>query len=270
MNAPSGGAVMAAADMQPRRNESVLSRLLEAARRAQIERLPLPAYCCDFDDNIICYNQAAVELWGGAPVRCANGSLKPAHRLLASDGSPVPPSMMPSAVALRDPPPPDGVELVIARPDGTQRQIACHCLLARGKSGEALGVFCVDIDITARAALESALGLAQHAKREFLSALSHREQQAEAAGEQRYLAQPPAALEFNEPLAYADPQARQLSAFMDGLIGQAAGPERISAWQPGKTPLGQLLDQALGLAAPGMAARGQVLHAACSQRETLV
>lgn len=251
MNAPADRAVMAPSNGQPRRNQSLLSRLLEAARRAQIERLPLAAYCCDFDDTIVCYNQAAAELWGAAPVRCANGQLKPAHRVLGSDGAPAHASMMPAAVALREPPPLDGVELAIARPDGTLRQIVSHPLLARGACGEALGVFCVDIDITGRTALETALGLAQHAKREFMSALAHKEH----APEQD---------------AASGPQPRPLSSFVAGLIGQPAGPDRISAWQPGHTLLGQMLDQALGLAAPGIAVRSQTLYSACAQRDALL
>ncbi|CAN7264173.1 hypothetical protein LJR289_001124 [Pseudoduganella sp. LjRoot289] len=266
MNAPADGAFMAPASGQPRRNQSMLSRLLEAARRAQIARLPLPAYCCDFDDTIVCYNQAAAELWGGAPVRCANGKLKPAHRVLAGDGAPAHASMMPSAVALRDPPPQDGVELAIARPDGTVRQIVSHPLLARGACGEALGVFCVDIDVTGRTALEAALGLAQQAKREFISALSHKEYRRDKP----YGAAREADAEPTEREDPPDPQSRQPSSFMAGLIGQTAGPERISAWQPGHTPLGQMLDQALGLAAPGIAVRGQTLYAACAQRDTLL
>ena len=228
---------------QARRNQPILSRLLEAARRAAIEQLPLPAYCCDFDDTIVCYNQAAADLWGGAPMRDTNGRLKPVHRVLTAAGAPLPPSMLPSAVALRDPPPADGVELSVLRTDGSVRRILCHPLVARGDNGQALGVFCVDIDVTGATELAPAVALAQRARLDFISALSHHTRQSSDGR----------ALRAEQPRAASEDE-----------------PERLLTWRRVQTPLGQLLDQAMGLAGPGIALRGQTVYSACAQREALV
>src|SRR5687768_492445 len=86
--------------------------------------LPTPAYVCSPDGRLIQYNEHAAALWGRRPA--LNDSAERfcgSHAMSGPDGTPLAREASWMARALRDDAPYDGKEIIITRPDGSQRTV---------------------------------------------------------------------------------------------------------------------------------------------------
>ena len=108
----------------------------------------LPAvYLCDAQGRVRQYNEAAVALWGRAPV-LGHDQWCGSVRIYRPDGSPMALEECPMAVALREGRTIVGEEIIIERPDGTRRNVLPHPRPLFSDSGTLIGAVNVLIDIT--------------------------------------------------------------------------------------------------------------------------
>lgn len=114
--------------------------------RELFRRVPAALYVCDLAGRIVLFNQAAVELWGREPQLGEQwcGS----QRIFRPDGTAMPLSDCPMAVALREKRPVTGEEIVIERPDGSRRSILPHPQPIYDDSGQMVGALSMLVDIT--------------------------------------------------------------------------------------------------------------------------
>ncbi len=150
---------------------SLIARDITARRRAEravvaseqryrqlVENLPAAVYACDSDGRITLYNDAAVELWGRAPVVGSDrwcGSWK----ILRADGTPLAPDECPTALTLRQGRPPAGMEIIVERPDGSRRHVIPNPHPILDGAGAVVGAINMLVDITERKQAEKARGL---------------------------------------------------------------------------------------------------------------
>ena len=152
------------------------ARLFEAAQREIAERkqmegvlrerelqyhqlvtsLPAALYTCDAQGRIMLYNEAAVALWGREP-KVGKDLWCGSWRIYEPDGTPLPLDQCPMAVAIREGRSIRGKEIVIERPDGTQRYVLPYPEPIRNASGEVIGAVNMLVDITERKRAEAAL-----------------------------------------------------------------------------------------------------------------
>ncbi len=112
---------------------------------------PVPAYLCDPDGLITYYNQAAVRLWGRAPLRNdARDRYCGSFRLFASDGAPISHDRCWMALTLQTCEQQLEKEIVIERPDGQRLNALAHASPLRSPGGTLLGAVNVLVDITER------------------------------------------------------------------------------------------------------------------------
>jgi PAS domain S-box-containing protein len=111
--------------------------------------LPVPAYSCDIDGRITCFNDRAEELWGRRPALndpeeryCGSVSL------WTLDGTRVPHDQSWTALALQSGNRYDGREIVLVRPDGSRRNVLAYVSPLHDDSGTLLGATTVLIDTT--------------------------------------------------------------------------------------------------------------------------
>jgi len=109
--------------------------------------LPIAVYSCDRYGYITYYNQAAVKLWGREPeigkeLWC--GSWK----IFNPDGKPMYPDTCPMAYTLKNGKAIEGEEIVIQRPDGSQRYVLPYPVPVFNADGELTGATNTLIDIT--------------------------------------------------------------------------------------------------------------------------
>lgn len=151
----------------------------EARYRHLIHALPTAIYTCDAEGLITLYNQAAVELWGRAPL-IGREMWCGAARTYLLDGSVVPANAGPMAKTIQS----GGVhhreELVIERPDGSQRFVIFDPHPLTSQEGALIGAVSIVMDVTESKRTEAALREAKEeaeaaskAKDDFLAALSH-------------------------------------------------------------------------------------------------
>lgn len=111
-------------------------------------------YACDADGYLTVFNDAAANLWGRSPkigIEKWCGSL----RIYYPDGSDMPLTDCPMAIALRDGVPVTGREIVVERPDGTRRHVLPHPQPLFDDSGVLVGAVNMLVDITDRKRLEA-------------------------------------------------------------------------------------------------------------------
>jgi PAS domain S-box-containing protein len=172
MNEPRTGEPSVPVGLEPAHELASLNHALretENRYRQLVQNLPAAVYTCDLHGRIQLYNQAAVTLWGRAPVIGVDewcGS----HRIYRPDGSPMPLDTCPMACALREGRSIDGEEIIIERPDGTRRHVLPHPEPLRDASGAIVGAVNMLVDVThlketqnAARASEERLGLATRA-----------------------------------------------------------------------------------------------------------
>ena len=132
----------------------------ESRYRQLIQYLPEAIYNCDNEGRILLYNQAAVDLWGRKPelekdLWC--GSWK----LFKKDGQPLPLEDCPMAICIREKRPVEGEEIIIERPDGTQRYVLVHPAPIYNNANEVIGSVNILIDITERKKAEDLVQVSQ-------------------------------------------------------------------------------------------------------------
>jgi PAS domain S-box-containing protein len=110
-------------------------------------------YTTDADGFITLYNEAAVSLWGRKP-EVGKDRWCGSHRLYRSDGTPLPLDASPSAVALKEGRPIQGLELVIERPDGTRRRVVARSEPIHDSEGGMVGAINTFADMTPHMRME--------------------------------------------------------------------------------------------------------------------
>ena len=117
--------------------------------RQLLEALPAAVYTTDPAGRITFFNEAAVELAGHRP-EVGREMWCVSWRLHRPDGTPLPHSECPMAVALQEDRPVRGVEVIAERPDGTRVHLLPHPTPLHDSSGELIGAVNVLVDITER------------------------------------------------------------------------------------------------------------------------
>src|SRR5688572_23183926 len=119
--------------------------------------LPMPAYACSADGRLIRYNEHAATLWGRRPA--LNDSAERfcgSHAMFSPDGSPLAHDASWMARALRDDAPYAEKEVIIRRPDGSQRTVLSYVTPVHGADGRLVAATAVLVDITQHAAARTA------------------------------------------------------------------------------------------------------------------
>jgi PAS domain S-box-containing protein len=114
--------------------------------------LPTPAYACGSDGRLLRYNEHAATLWGRRPALddpaerfCGS------HAMFSPDGTPLTREASCMARALRDDAPCSGEEVVIARPDGSQRTVLSYVTPVHDADGTLVAATAVLVDATPQA-----------------------------------------------------------------------------------------------------------------------
>ena len=128
--------------------EGVL-RERELQYRQLVHALPAALYTCDAQGRVMLYNEAAVALWGREP-KVGKDLWCGSWRIYEPDGTPLPLDQCPMAVAIREGRSIRGKEMVIERPDGTQRYVLPYPEPIRNASGEVIGAVNMLVDLTER------------------------------------------------------------------------------------------------------------------------
>lgn len=119
----------------------------EELYRQLIHSLPEAVYNCDVEGKILVFNQAAIDLWGRAPLD--NDLWCGSYKIFKPDGTPVPLENCPMAICVREKRSLFGEELIIERPDGTTRHVLAHPTPIFDEAGEVTGSVNILIDISA-------------------------------------------------------------------------------------------------------------------------
>lgn len=114
-----------------------------------LDVLPAAIYATDASGIITYFNQAAVELWGGAPV-VGRSEWCGALRLYWPDAAPMQHNQCPMAIALREKRPVFGMEAIIERPNGTRVPVLFHPTPLYDGTGALVGAVTMLVDITER------------------------------------------------------------------------------------------------------------------------
>lgn len=128
----------------------------EQHSRELVAGLPAAVYTTDAAGRIEHYNQAAVELWGRAPVAGKDrwcGSPK----IFTPEGAAIALDRCPMAKAVRGEPVAAHTEIMIERPDGSHRHAIAHPRAIRDAAGNIIGAVNMLVDITQRKAFEAEL-----------------------------------------------------------------------------------------------------------------
>ncbi|SEL28695.1 PAS domain-containing sensor histidine kinase [Parapedobacter koreensis] len=108
---------------------------------------PIAGYLCDKDGFLKAYNPAAISLWERQP-EIGKERWSGAFAIFYVDGRPMPAEKSPMAMVLAGKEDRTGEELVIQRPDGTQRIVLVFPKLIYAATGDLIGVYTALVDIT--------------------------------------------------------------------------------------------------------------------------
>jgi PAS domain S-box-containing protein len=128
----------------------------ERHSRELVEGLPAAVYTTDAAGRIEHYNEAAVQLWGRAPA-IGRDTWCGSHAIYTPEGTPIPLDRCPMAEVVRGHELIGKVELVIERPDGSQRHAIAHPRPIHDDAGRVIGAVNMLVDITERKAAEAEL-----------------------------------------------------------------------------------------------------------------
>ena len=123
---------------------------------AAIQALPAAIYATDAEGRITSYNEAAATLWGCRP-EIGKSEFCGSWKLYWPDGTPLPHSECPMALALKRRQPIRGVEAVAERPDGTRVTFIPYPTPLFDASGALIGAFNMLVDVSDRKKAEQAL-----------------------------------------------------------------------------------------------------------------
>ena len=129
--------------------------LLRWRERVLIEALGIAVCTVDANGRLTFYNAAAAALWGWSPPLLERHWCG-AWRLLAPDGTPLPPEQSAAALCLRGEPPPPGAWAYAERPDGSRIPFAAFPSLLRDLAGQVVGAVTVMVDLSGLHAAEAA------------------------------------------------------------------------------------------------------------------
>jgi PAS domain S-box-containing protein len=132
-----------------------------------LHALPAAVYTTDAHGRITFYNEAAAALWGCRPV-LGSDEWCGSWRLYWPDGTPLPHSECPMAMAIKQRRPITGMEAIAERPDGTRVPFMPFPSPLFDSSGELIGAVNMLVDITERKRAEEAARLAEQDLRDFL------------------------------------------------------------------------------------------------------
>ena len=199
--------------------------------RQVLSGLPAAVYTTDAAGRLTYYNEAAAELWGQRPLLGSTewcGSWK----LYWPDGTPMPHTDSPMAIALREDRPVRGMEAACERPDGTRVPFIPYPTPLHDEAGRLVGAVNMLVDITERKRFEERQHLMvrelHHRVKNTLatvqaimgstarSATSIDEFQNALIGRISALAKTHVLLSDEEPVGFADILHSELAAFDDG------------------------------------------------------
>lgn len=129
--------------------------------RDLIELFPMAAYAVRAPDGVITwFNSRAAELWGREPIAGATEErFCGAHKLYHADGTYMPHSATPVALALKSGTSVRGEEVIIERPDGSRIPVSVHIDPIRDPDGKIVGVVNFFYDTRERKQAERTAGL---------------------------------------------------------------------------------------------------------------
>ena len=133
-----------------------LPQTSELRFRELVEALPAAIYMTDANGRITFFNRAAVEVWGYAP-ELGHDQWCGSWRLYWPDGTPMPHSASPMAVALKQNRQVSGTEVVAERPDGIRVPLIVYPIPLRDVSGAITGAVNMLVDISERKKAELSL-----------------------------------------------------------------------------------------------------------------
>jgi PAS domain S-box-containing protein len=124
--------------------------------RELVQALPAAIYMTDAKGRITFFNEAAAQLWGYTP-QLGRGGWRGSWRLHLPDGTPLPHSASPMAVALKQNRQVSGTEIVAERPDGTRVPLIAYPIPLHNDSGTLIGAVNMLVDISERKRAELSL-----------------------------------------------------------------------------------------------------------------
>ncbi|MGH9631208.1 MAG: PAS domain S-box protein, partial [Bryobacteraceae bacterium] len=137
--------------------EARLSHPELAALQHFLHAIPAAAYICAADGRVTLYNEAAVALWGRMPVT-GDDQWCGSYKMHWPDGTSMPLSQCPMAIALKTSRSLWGMDAVIERPDGTRRDVIANPQLLHDSTGSVFGALNILVDITERKQNDEASG----------------------------------------------------------------------------------------------------------------
>lgn len=115
-----------------------------------LQNLPVGAYACDREGQIVFCNEPAVQLWGRTPrLNDPAERYTGSFHLLSVDGQPISREECWAARALRDGRSCNRVQVVFERPDGTRTAAWAHTNVLRDLHGDVVGSVNILVDMTA-------------------------------------------------------------------------------------------------------------------------
>jgi PAS domain S-box-containing protein len=131
-------------------------RKSETRYRNLIHGLATPLYITDAEGRITLFNKAAADLWGREP-EIGKDMWCGSYKIYNPDGSHMPLDTCPMAICLKEKRPVYGEEILVARPDGSIRNVAPHPQPLFDDNGNMIGAINMLIDITGLKQTEIAL-----------------------------------------------------------------------------------------------------------------
>jgi PAS domain S-box-containing protein len=141
-------------EIAERKQMEGLLRERELQSRQLVNALPVALYTCDAQGRVMLYNKAAVALWGREP-EVGKDLWCGSWRIYEPNGTPLPLDQCPMAVAIREGRSIHGKEIVIERPNGTQRYVLPYPEPIRNAWGEVIGAVNMLLDLTERKRAEA-------------------------------------------------------------------------------------------------------------------